>query len=70
MLAPPPAQQMQNILALVPKHLRGMCREVDQLEEQLQKEVLEDYDYSLRKSIGEEHYLNTKNKSLDTYREI
>ncbi|XP_042559183.1 dynein axonemal heavy chain 3 isoform X2 [Clupea harengus] len=51
MLAPPPAQQMQNILQLVPSHLRGMTREVLQLEEQLQQEVHKDYDYSLRKSI-------------------
>ncbi|XP_076154944.1 dynein axonemal heavy chain 3 [Alosa pseudoharengus] len=51
MLAPPPAQQMQNILALVPGHLRGTRREVEQLEEQLQREVHADYDYSLRKSI-------------------
>ncbi|XP_063078071.1 dynein axonemal heavy chain 3 [Engraulis encrasicolus] len=51
MLAPPPAQQMQNILGLVPGQLRGTSREVTQLEEQLQQEVDRDYDYSLRKSI-------------------
>lgn len=60
MLAPPPAQQMQNILQLVPSHLRGMTREVLQLEEQLQQEVHKDYDYSLRKSIGQGHCRNSQ----------
>ncbi|KAK1794827.1 hypothetical protein P4O66_009897, partial [Electrophorus voltai] len=51
MLTPQPAQQITNILKLLPNHLHG--DEIQGLRVQLLEEVQRDYTFSIRKSIGE-----------------
>ena len=53
MLAPPPSDQMRRIKAHIPHDLITKPA-FEPLIEELQQEVLADYELSLRKAIGEE----------------
>ena len=52
MLAPPPSDQMRRIKAHIPHDLITKPA-FEPLIEELQQEVLADYELSLRKTIGE-----------------
>ena len=47
-VAPMEASWLQNILGLVPTHLRSRLQTIEQLSE----EITEDYLFSMKKSIG------------------